>query len=78
MQNLSWPDTRFRFIARRIPTTQAEGVVKDLTDLGYKGLDTRRDPVRTYPAEDVAANILGYVNAKGTPPAGASRSSTRC
>jgi cell division protein FtsI (penicillin-binding protein 3) len=71
VQNLSWPDTRFRYIARRIPTTQAEGVVQDLDDLGYKGLDTRRDPVRTYPAGDVAANILGYVNAKGDAAGGA-------
>ena len=65
VQNLRWPDTHFRYIARRIPTTQAEAVVEDLDDLGYKGLDTRRDPVRTYPAGDVAANILGYVNAEG-------------
>ncbi len=71
VQNLRWPDTRFRYIARRIPTTKAEAVVKELDDLGYKGLDTRRDPVRTYPAGDVAANILGYVNAKGDAAGGA-------
>ena len=71
VQNLSWPDTRFRYIARRIPTTQAEGLVDELTELGYRGLDTRRDPVRTYPAKDVAANILGYVNAKGEAAGGA-------
>jgi cell division protein FtsI (penicillin-binding protein 3) len=71
VQNLSWPDTRFRYVARRVPTTQAEGLVEELTDLGYKGLDTRRDPVRTYPANDVAANIVGYVNDEGQPAAGA-------
>ena len=71
VQNLSWPDTRFRYIARRIPSTEAEGVVADLDAAGYKGLDTRRDPVRTYPAGDVAANILGYVNAKGEAAGGA-------
>ena len=30
---------------------------------GYKGIDTRRDPVRTYPAKDVAANLVGFMNA---------------
>ena len=69
--NLRWPETRFRYIARRVPTTRAEAVVQHLTDLGYKGLDIRRDPVRSYPAKDVAANITGYVNAKDEPVAGA-------
>jgi cell division protein FtsI (penicillin-binding protein 3) len=71
VKNLRWPDTRFRYIARRVPTTLAEGVVDDLTEMGYQGLDTRRDPVRTYPAKDVAANIVGYVNAADLPSGGA-------
>ena len=71
VKNLSWPDTRFRYLARRVPTTRAEGVVEELTELGFKGIDTRRDPVRSYPAKDVAANITGYVNAKDEPVAGA-------
>ena len=28
---------------------------------GFKGLDTRRDPVRDYPADDVAANLVGFL-----------------
>ena len=71
VQNLRWPDTRFRYIARRVPTTTAEGLVKELAELGYKGLDTRRDPMRTYPAKDVAANLLGYVNDEGKAAGGA-------
>ena len=71
VQNLRWPDTRFRYIARRVPTTTAEALVEELAQLGYKGLDTRRDPVRTYPAKDVAANILGYVNDEGKAAGGA-------
>jgi cell division protein FtsI (penicillin-binding protein 3) len=70
VERLQAPNTRFRYIARRVPTTDAVAVVKELTDAGYKGLDTRRDPVRSYPAQDVAANILGYVNAKDEPVAG--------
>ena len=71
VENLRWPNTRFRYIARRIPTTRAEAVVQHLTDQGYKGLDTRRDPVRSYPAGDVGANIVGYVNEEGKPAGGA-------
>jgi cell division protein FtsI (penicillin-binding protein 3) len=33
-------------------------------ELGFKGLDTRRDPARDYPAGDVAANLVGFL---GTP-----------
>ncbi len=70
VERLQAPNTRFRYIARRVPTTAAVAVVDELTEAGYKGLDTRRDPVRSYPAQDVAANILGYVNAKDQPVAG--------
>ncbi len=71
VENLRWPNTRFRYIARRIPTTKAVAVVEELTDAGYKGLDIRRDPVRSYPAKDVAANIIGYVNGLGDAAGGA-------
>jgi cell division protein FtsI (penicillin-binding protein 3) len=71
VQSLQWPDTRFRFIARRIPTTRAVAAVQELKELGFKGLDTRRDPVRSYPANDVAANVVGYVNDEGVAAGGA-------
>jgi len=71
VENLRWPDTKFRYIARRVPTTKATEVVEELSDLGYKGLDIRRDPVRSYPAKDVAANIVGYVNGLGEAAGGA-------
>ena len=46
---------------RRRPTRSS----RDSTTCGYKGIDTRRDPVRTYPADDVAANLVGFTNAEG-------------
>ncbi len=55
----------FRYVARRIPSTQARAVVEELDRLGYKGIDVRRDPVRTYPAADVAANLVGFLNDNG-------------
>ncbi len=67
VRNLSWPDpsVHFRYIARRVPSTKATDVVADLTELGYKGLDTERDPLRSYPAKDVGANLVGWINDAG-------------
>ena len=48
----------------RCPRPQANEVVDAAEELGYEGLSTRRDPVRSYPARDVAANLVGFL---GTP-----------
>ncbi|MEJ7793953.1 MAG: penicillin-binding protein 2 [Nocardioides sp.] len=53
--------SRFEYIARRVPSTVAMSVLDEAAELGYEGLDTWRDPVRDYPAEDVAANLVGFV-----------------
>lgn len=67
VENLSWPDpeVRFRYVARRLPSTKAEAVVQELGEAGIRGLDTRRDPLRSYPAGDVAANLVGWTNDGG-------------
>lgn len=54
-------DSRFEFIARRVPSTRATDVVAELEELGYRGVTTREDPLRDYPAGDVAANLLGFL-----------------
>jgi cell division protein FtsI (penicillin-binding protein 3) len=53
--------SRFEYIARRVPSTLATEVVDEAEAAGFKGLDTRQDPVRDYPAGDVAANMIGFV-----------------
>ncbi|WP_300676766.1 penicillin-binding protein 2 [Nocardioides sp.] len=53
--------SRFEYVARRIPATQATEAVKAAEELGYKGLTTERDPIRDYPGGDLAANIVGFV-----------------
>ena len=53
--------SRFEFIARRVPSTQATEVVEEAEQAGFDGLDTRQDPVRDYPAGDVGANMIGFV-----------------
>ena len=59
------PLNHFQYIARRVPATKADSVVAAIDARGYKGIDTRRDPVRSYPANDVAANLIGFTNAQG-------------
>ena len=70
LERLRKPGTQFQYLARRVPSTVARAVVKEIEAQEYKGIDTRRDPVRDYPAKDVAANILGFMGAEGEPRAG--------
>ncbi len=53
--------SRYEYLARRVPSTVATDALKKAEELGFKGLWTERDPVRAYPAEDVAANLVGFV-----------------
>ncbi|MDN5892666.1 MAG: penicillin-binding protein 2 [Nocardioides sp.] len=61
LNRLREKDTRFQYIARRIPSTIANKALGELEDRGYKGLSVRRDPMRDYPAKDVAANLIGFI-----------------
>ncbi len=54
-------EVRFEYIARRVPSTVATEVLEEAERRGYKGLRTERDPVRDYPADDVAANLVGFI-----------------
>lgn len=64
LERLRQTGTQFQYLARRIPATIATDVVDRADEQGYVGLDTRRDPARSYPARDVAANLVGFL---GTP-----------
>lgn len=56
--------TQFQYIARQVPADLATEVVKTAKERGFDGLTTERDPIRVYPAKDVAANLVGFL---GTP-----------
>ena len=53
--------SRYEYVARRVPSTVATRVVDEAEERGFKGLFTDRDPVRDYPAHDVAANLVGFM-----------------
>lgn len=53
--------SRFEYIARRVPSTVATDLVTELSEAGYQGITLRDDPIRTYPADDVGANLLGFM-----------------
>ncbi|HEY3530107.1 MAG TPA: penicillin-binding protein 2 [Nocardioides sp.] len=61
LRALSQKDSRFAYVARRVPASLAVSVVTQATDAGYKGLATRNDPLRSYPDHDVAANLVGFL-----------------
>lgn len=52
---------KFAYVARRVPASEAEAVVAEAEAAGFDGLDTRHDPIRDYPAGDVAANLIGFM-----------------
>jgi cell division protein FtsI (penicillin-binding protein 3) len=61
LDRLREPDSRYEYIARRVPATVASDAVKAAEEAGFKGLATQPDPIRDYPAGDVAANLVGFM-----------------
>ncbi|NPC95387.1 penicillin-binding protein 2 [Nocardioides sp. zg-DK7169] len=64
LERLRAEGSRFEYVARQVPAARAETVVDVARERGFDGLTVRRDPVRTYPGGDVAANLVGFL---GTP-----------
>lgn len=64
------PAVRFAYVARRVPAGLATDAVAAVKAAGFQGVDTRPDPLRDYPARDVAANLVGFIGTDGKPLAG--------
>ncbi len=61
LDRLRATESRFKYLARRVPATKAQAVIDRAEELGFEGLSTRRDPARDYPAGDVGANLVGFL-----------------
>jgi len=61
LPKLQEPGSRFVYLARRVPATLGNEVLQEIDAKKYGGVASRPDPVRSYPAGDVAANLLGYL-----------------
>jgi cell division protein FtsI (penicillin-binding protein 3) len=61
LKRLREKGSRFEFLARRVPSTVATDVVTAAREAGFEGIATRPDPIRDYPAGDVAANLIGFM-----------------
>ncbi|WP_228387828.1 MULTISPECIES: peptidoglycan D,D-transpeptidase FtsI family protein [unclassified Nocardioides] len=64
LERLRAEGSRYEYVARQVPAARAQAVVDAARERGFDGLTTSRDPIRTYPAGDVAANLVGFL---GTP-----------
>lgn len=53
--------SHYQIVARRIPATEVRKVLEEAGKAGFQGLTTERDPIRSYPLDDVAANIVGFI-----------------
>ena len=53
--------SRYEYVARRVPSTLAGDTLAVLDDAGFEGISLQDDPIRDYPAGDVAANLIGFM-----------------
>jgi cell division protein FtsI (penicillin-binding protein 3) len=65
VERLRAPDTRFVYLARRVPLWKANDVMSKLDRANLVGVFTERDPLRTYPDGDAASTLVGVVGADG-------------
>lgn len=61
LKALETPNTKYVVLARKVKPDRARMVMA----LGYAGINTEAEYQRVYPSGDLAANLIGFVNADG-------------
>lgn len=60
LPSLTKPDSRFAYVAKKVPAAVYDDLAADLDAAGIYGIFRESDPIRTYPAGTVAANVVGF------------------
>lgn len=63
-------DIRFAYLARKVPKATAQKIMQAVRDAGLAGVFTKRDPIRDYPGQDIAANLIGFAKVPDDPASG--------
>lgn len=61
VHNLRKPDSRFVYLVRQVLPQKVDTVMRELEQRDLAGVFTQADPLRTYPAGDVAGNLVGFL-----------------
>jgi len=62
---LRTPKSRFVYVLRDLPASDASEAVKAVRDAKYVGVFTEKENLRSYPGGSLAANMLGFTDAEG-------------
>ncbi|OUZ09554.1 hypothetical protein BHE97_10785 [Aeromicrobium sp. PE09-221] len=65
IEKLRTPDSRFVYVVRDIPASEASDAVKAVRDAQYTGVFTEKENLRSYPGGSLAANLLGFTDNSG-------------
>lgn len=61
LEKLRKEGSRYQYIARRVPAATARAVLDKVRERGFTGISTDDEPIRDYPAGEVAANLVGFM-----------------
>ncbi|MFD1860024.1 penicillin-binding protein 2 [Aeromicrobium camelliae] len=65
IETLRTPDSRFVYLVRDLPASEATDAVEAVRDASYTGVFTEKEVLRSYPGGSLAANLLGFTDAEG-------------
>lgn len=65
IETLRTPDSRFVYLLRDLPASEAAEAVKAVREAKYTGVFTEKESLRSYPGGSLAANFLGFTDAEG-------------
>jgi cell division protein FtsI (penicillin-binding protein 3) len=65
VKQLTKPKSRFVYLARKVYPDVWDKASKELREAELSGVFQEPDPIRVYPAGEVASNIVGFVNSEG-------------